>query len=95
MPLLAQLGYRVWAPNLRGYGATDSPREVAAYKTNTLVADVAALIKVANPKETLLIAHDWGAALPGFSPWSNPNSLTGWWSSTCRILPASVANCAD
>ena len=25
MPLLARLGYRVWAPNLRGYGATDSP----------------------------------------------------------------------
>jgi len=37
MPLLARLGYRVWAPNLRGYGATDSPREVAAYRTNTLV----------------------------------------------------------
>jgi len=36
MPLLAHLGYRVWAPNLRGYGATDSPREVAAYRTNTL-----------------------------------------------------------
>src|SRR5690242_18149310 len=36
MPLLARLGYRVWAPNLRGYGATDSPREVAAYRTNTL-----------------------------------------------------------
>jgi len=63
MPLLARLGYRVWAPNLRGYGATDSPREVAAYRTSTLVEDVAALIKAANPKETLLIAHDWGAAL--------------------------------
>jgi len=63
MPLLARLGYRVWAPNLRGYGATDSPREVSAYKTRTLVEDVASLIKAASPHETLLIAHDWGAAL--------------------------------
>jgi pimeloyl-ACP methyl ester carboxylesterase len=63
IPLLAKLGYRVWAPNLRGYGGTDSPREISAYKTRTLVQDIAALIKAAGAKETLLIAHDWGAAL--------------------------------
>lgn len=63
MPLLARLGYRVWAPNLRGYGKTDSPQEVAAYKTRTLVEDVAALIQVSKAKETLLMAHDWGGAL--------------------------------
>jgi pimeloyl-ACP methyl ester carboxylesterase len=63
MPLLAQLGYRVWAPNLRGYGNTDSPQEVSAYKTRTLVEDVAALIQAANAKETLLLAHDWGGVL--------------------------------
>jgi pimeloyl-ACP methyl ester carboxylesterase len=63
MPLLAKLGYRVWAPNLRGYGGTDSPQEISAYRTPTLVEDVAALIKASGAKETLLIAHDWGAAL--------------------------------
>ncbi|MGB9120198.1 MAG: alpha/beta fold hydrolase, partial [Candidatus Angelobacter sp.] len=63
MPLFARLGYRVWAPNLRGYGATDSPREVSAYQPRTLVEDVASLIKAANPKETLVIAHDLGAVL--------------------------------
>jgi pimeloyl-ACP methyl ester carboxylesterase len=63
MPMLARLGYRVWAPNLRGYGNTDSPPEVSAYNPRTLVEDVAALIKAANAKETLLLAHDWGAAL--------------------------------
>src|SRR5580704_12302762 len=63
MSLLARLGYRVWAPNLRGYGASDSPQEISAYRIKTLVQDVAALIQAANAKETLLIAHDWGAAL--------------------------------
>lgn len=63
MPLLAKLGYRVWAPNLRGYGNTDSPQEVSAYKTRTLVEDVAGLIKAAGAKETFLMAHDWGGVL--------------------------------
>jgi pimeloyl-ACP methyl ester carboxylesterase len=63
MPLLARLGYRVWAPNLRGYGGTDSPQDVSAYKTRTLVEDVVALIKAAQARETLLLAHDWGGAL--------------------------------
>jgi epoxide hydrolase 4 len=63
MLLLARLGYRVWAPNLRGYGATDSPQEVSAYRTSTLVEDVAALIRASGAKETLLLAHDWGGAL--------------------------------
>ena len=63
LPVLARLGYRCWAPNLRGYGNTDSPRDVASYRTETLVADVAGLIKASGARETLLMAHDWGGAL--------------------------------
>src|SRR6266853_2280082 len=63
MPLLAKLGYRVWAPNLRGYGNTDSPQEISAYKMETLVADVAGLIHASGAKKIVLIGHDWGAAL--------------------------------
>ncbi|HVJ55882.1 MAG TPA: alpha/beta hydrolase [Aliidongia sp.] len=63
MPLLARLGYRVWAPNLRGYGGTDSPQEVSAYRLETLVADVAGLIRASGAAETLLVAHDWGGVL--------------------------------
>jgi epoxide hydrolase 4 len=63
MPLLSKLGYRVWAPNLRGYGATDSPQEIDAYAIDILVADVAALIAASGAKKVLLLAHDWGGAL--------------------------------
>jgi pimeloyl-ACP methyl ester carboxylesterase len=49
--------------NLRGYGNTDSPREISAYQPKILVQDVASLISAANPKETLLVAHDLGAVL--------------------------------
>ncbi|WP_423982435.1 alpha/beta fold hydrolase [Ilumatobacter sp.] len=64
LPLLADLGYRAWAPDLRGYGATrPRPRRRRDYLTPLLVDDVAALIDAADPSETVLIGHDWGAAL--------------------------------
>src|ERR1700724_3978099 len=63
MPLLARLGYRVWAPNLRGYGGTDSPPDVAAYRIEVLVDDVAGLIQTSGARETLLVGHDWGGIL--------------------------------
>ncbi len=61
MPMLAEMGYRVWAPNMRGYGASDRPGGIEAYRVNTLVQDVAALIDASGAKEVTLIAHDWGA----------------------------------
>jgi len=63
MPLLARLGYRVWAPNLRGYGKTSRPAGVKDYHIDRLVEDVAGLIDAAGAKETLLVAHDWGAII--------------------------------
>ena len=64
LPVLADLGYRAWAPDLRGYGAT-RPRlhRRRDYLTPDLIADVGALIDAAEPSETVLIGHDWGAVL--------------------------------
>jgi epoxide hydrolase 4 len=65
MPALAAQGWRVWAPNLRGYGASSKPEGVAAFRLDTLVADVGAIIDAAiaeaPAREVMLIAHDWGA----------------------------------
>lgn len=63
MPLLADLGYRVWAPNQRGYGHSSRPQGIAAYDADELVADAAALIDASGAKEVTLIAHDWGGAI--------------------------------
>lgn len=63
VPLLVELGYRVWAPNLRGYGETDAPLGIAAYQLDVLVDDVAALIAASGAREVTLIAHDWGGML--------------------------------
>jgi epoxide hydrolase 4 len=65
MPMLAEQGYRVWAPNMRGYGASSKPEGIAPYRINMLIQDVAALIDLAKAeaptREVILVAHDWGA----------------------------------
>jgi pimeloyl-ACP methyl ester carboxylesterase len=60
LPVLASMGYRVWAVNQRGYGRTSRPTQVAEYALPHLVEDVAALIDAANAKHVVLIGHDWG-----------------------------------
>jgi epoxide hydrolase 4 len=63
MPLLAARGWRVWAPNLRGYGASSKPVGVRAYALDHLTQDVAALIDASGAKDVMIIAHDWGAII--------------------------------
>jgi len=60
LPLFAQLGYRVWAPNQRGYGASSKPKGVASYRIEELVADVAGLIDASGSQHVTLVGHDWG-----------------------------------
>ena len=63
LPVLAELGYRAWAPDLRGYGRSDRPVGLDAYAIEKLVDDVGGLIDAAGTRETVLIAHDWGAMI--------------------------------
>lgn len=61
IPLLIEQGYRVWAPNMRGYGGSSKPSSVREYALDHLCADVASLIDASGAEEVTLIAHDWGA----------------------------------
>ncbi|MBB3694517.1 alpha/beta fold hydrolase [Sphingomonas sp. BK580] len=63
MPLLAELGYRVWAPNQRGYGGSSRPSAIADYTMDRIVADAAALFDASGARTLTLIAHDWGGAI--------------------------------
>lgn len=64
LPMLASMGYRAWAPDLRGYGETEpKPQDVPSYLVDRLMEDVAALIDASGAKKVTLIAHDWGAGV--------------------------------
>jgi pimeloyl-ACP methyl ester carboxylesterase len=63
MGALADAGYRVIAPDLRGYGRTEAPAAVSAYSIEHLRADVIALLDLLAIDKAVLVGHDWGAAV--------------------------------
>jgi epoxide hydrolase 4 len=63
IPFLAAAGYRVWAPDQRGYNLSDKPPRVEDYNLDLLAADVAGLIAATGHERVFLAGHDWGAAV--------------------------------
>lgn len=63
VPALAQAGFRVIVPDLRGYGHSDKPPEAQAYALNVLVGDVLAVMADAGVERAHVVGHDWGSAL--------------------------------
>ena len=63
VPALAEAGFKVIVPDLRGYGRSDKPPEVAAYTMDLLVGDVLAVMAAAGAERAHVVGHDWGAGL--------------------------------
>jgi len=63
IPELLRAGYRVIAPDLRGFGQSDKPQAKEAYAIPTLIEDVSALLDASNVNAAHVVAHDWGATL--------------------------------
>jgi pimeloyl-ACP methyl ester carboxylesterase len=58
---LAEAGYRVLAPDLRGYGDSARPKEVAAYGSDSLTGDLCGLLDHFGYDTAAFVGHDWGA----------------------------------
>jgi pimeloyl-ACP methyl ester carboxylesterase len=58
---LAASGYRVVAPDMRGYGGTQAPPAIPAYNIMDIVGDMVGLVAALGEKQAVIIGHDWGA----------------------------------
>jgi pimeloyl-ACP methyl ester carboxylesterase len=58
---LADAGYRVLAPDMRGFGRSDAPDEIEAYDVVELCGDVARMLDDAGIERAAIVGHDWGA----------------------------------
>lgn len=63
IPFLVRQGYRVIAPDQRGYNLSDKPSKIADYQLDKLAADIVGLIDALGYEQVYLIGHDWGAAV--------------------------------
>ncbi len=79
IPALAAAGFRVLAPDQRGYNLSDKPRDLAAYRLDEMAADALGLIDAAGRERAFVVGHDWGA-------------MVAWW--LALVAPERVARLA-
>jgi epoxide hydrolase 4 len=72
---LAAAGFRVVAPDLRGYNLSSRPSGVAAYTGNVLADDVHGLVRELGAESALLVGHDWGGTVAWTTAMSHPESV--------------------
>lgn len=61
IPVLADAGFHVLAPDQRGYGGSSRPEQIAAYDVAELTADLVGLLDDVGAARAVWIGHDWGA----------------------------------
>jgi pimeloyl-ACP methyl ester carboxylesterase len=63
IPALAAAGFRVVAPDTRGYNESAKPPGVRSYDLDLLTTDVTGLIRRLGQERAIVVGHDWGGAV--------------------------------
>jgi len=75
IPVLAEAGYHVLAPDQRGYGGSSRPDAIEAYDIHQLTADLVGLLDDVGAERAVWIGHDWGAAVVWNAPLLHPDRV--------------------
>ncbi|OWJ94982.1 alpha/beta hydrolase [Pseudomonas sp. A46] len=63
IPVLVAAGYRVFVPEMRGYGASSAPAAVEDYRLLALCGDIQAALDAFGHERACVVGHDWGAVV--------------------------------
>ncbi|MFC0547375.1 alpha/beta fold hydrolase [Kutzneria chonburiensis] len=74
---IASAGYRVVAPDQRGYGASDRPEDIDQYTIFHLVGDVVTLIRALGEEQAVVVGHDWGSIVAWNTAQLRPGVVRG------------------
>lgn len=72
-PRLAQAGYRVVCPDLKGFGGSDAPRR--GYDPATLSDEISQLVRLLDARKAVLVGHDWGGAVALSTAFRHPGRV--------------------
>ena len=75
IPALVEAGFRVVAPDMRGYNLSDKPLGVRAYRVELLARDVERLILACGEQTAVVVGHDWGAIAAWIAAMRHPERV--------------------
>jgi epoxide hydrolase 4 len=75
IPALAEAGFRVVAPDMRGYNLSEKPRGVRNYRIELLARDVERLILACGEESAAVVGHDWGAVVAWATAMRHPGRV--------------------
>ena len=78
LPVLAEAGYRVLAPDQRGYSPGARPEGIDNYRYANLASDVTALADAVGFERFHLVGHDWGAGAGWAVVARSPERIASW-----------------
>ena len=78
LPVLAEAGYRVLAPDQRGYSPGARPEGIDNYRYANLASDVTALADAVGFERFHLVGHEWGAGAGWAVVARSPERIASW-----------------
>jgi pimeloyl-ACP methyl ester carboxylesterase len=74
---LSEAGYRVVAPDMRGFGLSPGPEAVEAYDLSHITGDLAGLVDHLGVEKAIFVGHDWGGAAVWRMAQEHPEKVAG------------------
>lgn len=87
IPALAHAGYRVVAPDMRGYGRSSRPDEITDYDIEHLTNDLIGLVDEAGREQAVFVGHDWGSMVVSSLARMHPERVAGVVAMSVPFLP--------
>jgi pimeloyl-ACP methyl ester carboxylesterase len=75
IPVLVAHGFRVIAPDMRGFGRSSLPQEVAGYALPNAVADMTGVLDALGIQTAQVVGHDWGAGVAWLMAMLHPDRV--------------------
>ena len=91
IPVLADAGYRVLAPDQRGYGGSDRPDDIADYDIHHLTDDLLGLLDDIGAERAVFVGHDWGSMIVWNMALLHPERVAGVVGMSVPFVPAGRA----
>ncbi len=87
IPVLADAGYHVLAPDQRGYGGSSRPDAIDAYNIHELTADIVGLLDDVGAERAVWVGHDWGAIMVWNAPLLHPDRVAAVAALSVPVVP--------